>query len=222
MIDVCPFCQEIFNRCSNAIGKNRIIAETDTFVIFPTIGGFVDNYQLIVPKNHINCFGELNANEWKELKQIIEWQRHINNYYFNSGTSIFEHGALLPNNESGKSIVHAHLHIFPNNKSLLNIIKWYNFLIERISDITDLTEFCHRYMSYLYYCDVDEKNYVIIHKGIPSQFLRKVLADSMGVKDWNWRKSPYIDKLEECLYFYRNSNVAKLIYKEVKNDDYFA
>ena len=30
-------------------------------------------------------------------------------------TSMFEHGALYPNNESGKSIVHAHLHIFPNN-----------------------------------------------------------------------------------------------------------
>ena len=40
---MCPFCQEFLNRSNNVIEKNRIIAETRTFLIFPTVGGFVDN-----------------------------------------------------------------------------------------------------------------------------------------------------------------------------------
>ena len=39
---MCPFCQEFLNRSNNVIEKNRIIAETRTFLIFPTVGGFVD------------------------------------------------------------------------------------------------------------------------------------------------------------------------------------
>lgn len=74
---ICPFCQELVEPKS-IVGKNRIIAETPKFVVFPTTGGIVDNYQLIVPKEHINCFGELTLDELKELKEIIEWQKEIN------------------------------------------------------------------------------------------------------------------------------------------------
>lgn len=154
------------------VGKNRIIAETPKFVVFPTTGGIVDNYQLIVPKEHINCFGELTLDELKELKEIIEWQKEINKKYFNSSFSMFEHGALYPSNESGKSIIHAHLHIFPNNISLLDEISKYNFETEEIDDINDLRQICHEYEKYLYYRDVNGKNYIMTHQGIPSQFLR--------------------------------------------------
>ena len=203
---MCPFCQEFLNRSNNVIEKNRIIAETRTFLIFPTVGGFVDNYQLIVPRKHINCFGELTNNEWQELNLIIDWQKWINKHYFGSSTSMFEHGALLPNNESGKSIVHAHLHIFPNNQTLFTALKKYKFTIQEIPDITNLAKICRINETYLYYRDIDGKDYVIIDEsGLPSQFLRKVLADSLGLSTWNWREFPYIDKLEESLQFY-NAN----------------
>ena len=207
----CPFCEEQKDSCKSVIGKSRIIAETDSFVVLPTTGGFIDNYQLIVPKKHINCFGELSVEQLKELKQLIMWQKQINNKYFNMYTSMFEHGALHPNNESGKSIVHAHLHIFPNNKSLLNEIDKYNFGITEINDIYDLRQICHNYATYLYYSDIDDKDYVMTHQGIPSQFLRKVLADSLNKTDWNWRENPFIDRIEENIKFYIKNN---LVYKK--------
>lgn len=207
----CPFCKEQENRNNNILGKSRILAETNNFVVFPTTGGFVKNYQLVVPKHHINCFGQLSNNEILELNGIIEWQKNINMNYFNMNTSMFEHGALYPINESGKSIVHAHLHIFPNKQSLISEISKYNFDIIKIDDIKDLKDICHKYAKYLYYCDIDGQNYVITHDGIPSQFLRKVLADSVGEKDWNWRKNPMIDSIEENIDFY---NKNKIIYKK--------
>lgn len=133
---MCPFCKESADRTDNITKKERVIAETKHFMVFPTLGGFVDNYQLIVPKEHINCFGELENEEWAELRNIIEWQKDINSQYFSSFTSLFEHGALLSNTESGKSITHAHLHIFPNNVSLLKQLERFDFTVMKISDIT--------------------------------------------------------------------------------------
>lgn len=123
----CPFCKEQEKKYNDIIKKSRIIADADNFIVFPTTGGFVENYQLIVPKKHINCFGELSVDQLKELKKLILWQKEINKKYYNMQSSMFEHGALYPNNSSGKSIVHAHLHIFPNNISLLDFISKYNF-----------------------------------------------------------------------------------------------
>ena len=208
--NVCPFCEEEKNRTCSLIGKDRTVFETSNFRVFPTVGGFVENYQLIVPKRHINCFGELAIEEWQEVKRIIEWERDINRKYFNCDSSIFEHGALLPSNESGKSIIHAHLHIFPSKYSLINNIRDYGFQIQEIIDITKLVEICHQYESYLYYSDVDGKDYIITHQGLPSQFLRKVLADSLGIVNWNWREYPCLEDMEKNLKFYKeNPDVYK-------------
>lgn len=211
-IDLCPFCKENKNREDSPINKSRIIMETENFIVFPTTGGFVDNYQLIVPKKHLNCFGELNETMQKELNQIISWQKMINKKYFNKETCMFEHGALIPSDVSGKSIVHAHLHVFPNDKSLLEKINNYNFNIIQINKVEDLNYICHQYETYLYYCDVDNKKYVITHQGIPSQFLRKILAENLNIKDWNWREAPYINKIEDSINFYRCI---------LKNNDYY-
>ena len=134
----CPFCKEQNNREDNPINKNRVIAETNSLIVLPTTGGFVDNYQLIVPKKHLNCFGELTKEELKELKFLLQWQKYINSEFFNSKTSMFEHGALIPHDTSGKSIVHAHLHVFPNNETLIDEINKYEFVTSKISDIADL------------------------------------------------------------------------------------
>lgn len=204
----CPFCEEQNNPKNSIIKGSRVIAETDTFIVFPTTGGFVDNYQLIVPKKHINCFGELSLEQLKELKDLISWQKQINKTYFNMSSTMFEHGALHPCNESGKSIVHAHLHIFPNNISLLESIDKYNFGLKQINDIADLRQICHEYDTYLYYGDIDDKHYVITHQGIPSQFLRKVLADSLGKTEWNWRTNPLIDEIKKNLEFYVENSIV--------------
>ena len=216
MVDkFCPFCYELLNPEKNIVNKNRVIAQTKHFVVFPTIGGFVNNYQLIVPKEHINCFGELSKVQFSELKNIINWQEKINKNYFNSKYSMFEHGTLRVNDKSGKSIVHAHLHIFPNNKSLLEEICKYNFEIFRINEISDLSKICKEYNSYLYYRDIDGQNYIITHLGIPSQFLRKILANSLNIENWNWRENPLIDKIEESIDFYqKNKEVYRILETE--------
>ncbi len=218
----CPFCVELRNPKESVVGKSRIVGQTSSFVVFPTTGGFVSNYQLIVPKKHINCFGELTDAQYSELEKIVSWQEKINNDYFNSKSAFFEHGALFPHNESGKSIVHAHLHSFPHNSSLLRDIEKYKFDVLPINDISDLRNVCKEHDTYLYYRDIDGSNYIITHQGLPSQFLRKVLAESLDMLNWNWRDSPMLDKIEESIQFYKNNPQVFDGHVEEENDDYFA
>lgn len=221
-INSCPFCQEFVKENSNILNESRIIAETNSFILLPTTGGFIENYLLILPKTHLNCFGELTIEQFKELKRIIEWQKKVNKDYFNCNTSMFEHGALHPVNTSGKSIVHAHLHIFPNNKTLIPEINKYGFSIIGIDDIEDLNKICINNETYLYYSDINDKNYVILHTGIPSQFLRKVLADSKGISNWNWREDTCVENLKNTLEFYKKNEQCYEIYdrKEINNDNF--
>lgn len=203
----CPFCNEYKNKINELIKFNRIILETKSFIVIPTVGGFLKNYLLIVPKKHINCFGELSLCQFKELNQIILWQKKINKKYFNMKTSMFEHGTLNPNNESGKSIIHAHLHVFPNNISLIPEIDKYDFGINKIDNIENLKIVSRKYNSYLYYNDIDNKDYIITHQGVPSQFLRKVLAKVLNIDTWNWREYPLINEIKNTTNFYKNNSI---------------
>lgn len=46
---------------------------------------------------------------------------------------------------------------------------------------------------------------MIIHNGVlPSQFFRKLLANSLNAKNWNWREFPYPEKIEKSVQFYKN------------------
>lgn len=202
----CNFCKIINDKYHHEHGN--IIAETETLIVLPSLGGFVENYQLIIPKEHIFCFGELTKEELIVLNMIIIWQQEINKKYFNKGTLLFEHGALNPKNESGKSVVHAHLHIFPSEKSMLDEINKYDFGVEKINDISDLKEICQIYETYLYYHDLDGQDYIITHHGVPSQFLRKVMADSLDIKEWNWREFPHQDAMEKCVKFYKDNELS--------------
>lgn len=39
-----PFLQRTRKKYNDIIKKSRIIADTDNFIVFPTTGGFVENY----------------------------------------------------------------------------------------------------------------------------------------------------------------------------------
>lgn len=201
---MCPFCLEIKDNLNNPTKKNRIIKETNSFIVVPTIGAFIDNYLLIIPKKHINCFKELNSIEFLELNDLTNWIKNINKIYFKSKTIIFEHGSFENNNTSGKSIVHAHLHILPFSKSLLkDIINNKEITINEIKNLSSLKYFTKDKTDYLYYEDINEKRYIINHQELPSQFLRKVVANSLNITTWNWREYPYFDKIDKTLRFYK-------------------
>ena len=70
-----------------------------------------------------------------------------------------------------------------------------------------------RHMGEDYKKNIDGKDYIITHEGIPSQFLRMLLAKSQGIEIWNWRDYPLIEVIENNLEFYKENS---LIYTKKK------
>lgn len=129
----CPFCKEQENEHNSIIRKSRVVAETDNF-IFPTTGGFVENYQLIVPKEHINCFGEIpvskghvliitkghaatffditNEEQIAIIDLLNKCKEYIDKKYHPDGYNV----GLNCGESAGQSVMHVHMHLIPRYK----------------------------------------------------------------------------------------------------------
>jgi len=98
----------------------------------------------------------------------------------------FEHGARA-SDSGGCGISHAHLHIvpFPAEKDPVDeLIRTFPF--EEVSSLFELKSIqCGK--SYLYYESVLGNKYVLYPPFIPSQYIRRLLAEALGIKKWDWR-----------------------------------
>ena len=104
--------------------ENTKLEETEYFNITPSLGALVDGYVLVISKRHVNSMSELNTEEMKEYKMLIERYRQIFKSIYKNYPIVFEHGTpKLETQNKASSIVHAHTHIvnhqYKNEKKLL-------------------------------------------------------------------------------------------------------
>lgn len=204
MKNICPFCAEMHDNTLNPLKQNRIVRETENFIVIPSVGCLVVNYLLVIPKNHYTCFGQLNKMEYNELYALLEDLHSINQTIFKSKTIMFEHGSVTENSNSGNSVYHAHLHVLPFINTLMDDILSDDLKVNQISDIHDLRATIEKTSSYLYYYDIDKKSYDITHAGIVSQYFRRLISKHLNKPDeWNWRKYPFIENMSKTLSLHR-------------------
>jgi hypothetical protein len=125
---------------------------------------------------------ELNAAE--EIKTNLATQMR----YTYGNCLFFEHGARTPDS-GGCGISHAHLHIVPfpaENDPVEQLVRAFPF--EEIADLLDLKRIPPG-KSYLYYESVRGNRYVFYPPFIPSQHIRRLLAEALGIQGWDWRQS---------------------------------
>jgi hypothetical protein len=70
---------------------------------------------------------------------------------------------------------------------------------------------------YLYY---EEDNHMTVNIGpqrLPSQYMRRVIAAAIGIEDqWDWRKFPYRDKIEEfCNWYLKEATLKTAVSRQV-------
>jgi hypothetical protein len=152
--------------------------------VLPTVSPIVEKHLLVLPKKHINTMKQLSDNEKQMLvvlvKNIIE--------LFNGEYFLFEHGAF-PDNGNTCGVDHAHIHILSiENKIARTIIDFvkntyvtdsYPHLISSLNDKND--------KPYLLFGNDYEGMCCCNNTIFPSQFMRKILCDNLGIIDWNWR-----------------------------------
>ncbi|GAI58450.1 unnamed protein product, partial [marine sediment metagenome] len=96
----CCLCMELkgeldseFYHRYQGVPPNRIIAETENFVVLPSIGQIVEGYLLIVTKAHRGSMGCLSDVEIIELEGLMERTRFLLTRMYGRPL-FFEHGVV--------------------------------------------------------------------------------------------------------------------------------
>ena len=190
----CEFCAELHDTRDSRFGMmygdvvaSRVVSETSSFVVVPTIGQMFAGSMLVIPRRHVETlagFGNLN-----ELTSLL---RSLNAALSRFGDVIsFEHGARSTTGGSC-GIYHAHLHCVPTPRAVSS-----EELLPRGEVVADLAEGM-RILS-------DASQYLIVHdsSGVTryldlsfgggreygSQYFRRRIAQVLDAPvEWDWRK----------------------------------
>jgi diadenosine tetraphosphate (Ap4A) HIT family hydrolase len=169
--------------------KKRICRETENFISFPSISPIVAGHMLIFPKAHIPNMISIVPGIYDELFELIDSiSKHLSRYF--DVPFIFEHGITrFKGNACG--INHAHIHLVPLKKDTIvkvcdRIMEIYPINIR--GELHSINQKADREMPYLLYGDSINQINLIHNQDIPSQFMRRIILEEIGEKEWDWKK----------------------------------
>lgn len=203
----CGFCAEIHGiRTENNLLysiitpqtelESRVLAETEHFIVIPTIGAFVDGYVMIVTKEHYECIGKMPAEAIGELEQLISRIKKCIRETYQMDTVCFEHGGVSCAKRAGGCIVHAHLHLVPCDSPIIDEVRDRGFTADSISGLSSLQKYGKDNLPYLYFEDTDGQKYIVRERFVISQFFRQLLAHHFGLdSQWDWRQHFFLDNM---------------------------
>ncbi len=189
----CDFCDEFSGGHQNAYAKrygpnaaNRELLSDGTFRVLPTLGQLVEGHLLIAPSFHVTSMGDLIPEESSRLEVVCESVRLALQQVYGR-VLFFEHG-IRSAGSGGCGIEHAHMHALPviANGVLETLIREFGGCA--IHALADIGETVRQESSYLFFEDSSSTRYVFPVERIPSQYMRKLVADSIGKSDWDWRR----------------------------------
>ena len=199
----CDYCNEILgqqNTFNSIYGDfNRIVYQTDNFVIFPCLGQLREGHLLVASKNHINAAGSLENKQLEELDCVIKEVCGFIEHEFGTTALIFEHGVLDDSGANGGcGISHMHLHILPVSDGELNGIKLLLKTDQAINindaeKFNDTTRFTEEGNTYIFWGNANKTGILdaqILTKKtnyFESQYMRKIVASVFGNHYWNWK-----------------------------------
>lgn len=189
----CEFCNEFSGGRENSFSRvyvndprDRTVLETRHLKILPTLGHFVKGYLLLVPKEHLCAIADAPLELIQELTEIKRsLVRQLSPLY--GSYTFFEHGARGPDS-GGCGISHAHLHALPLStpKVLLKLKSQFSHVpVGSLAELKRATSGS----SYLYYEDSSSHGWSFFPRFLPSQYMRRLIAEAAGISQWDWRQS---------------------------------
>jgi diadenosine tetraphosphate (Ap4A) HIT family hydrolase len=188
----CDFCDEFSGGQQNAYAirygphADRELLNDGVFRVLPTLGQLVEGHLLIVPSPHITSMGDLMPKESNHLEAVCDTVRQALREAYGQ-VLFFEHG-IRGAGSGGCGIDHAHIHAVPvAADGILDILvrEFGGCAIHRLANIQEAVK---PGSSYLFVEDSSASRYVFPVSELPSQYMRRVVAESMGKSDWDWRK----------------------------------
>ena len=185
----CYFCESIFerNKERGLPEENSIIYKDEDIYVMPDICPLSVGHMLIISRKHYQGYANADVETLNAVENFLEfYKKRIGNRNY----TIFEHGAVKASH-GGASVEHAHMHLFPFEIKMKQILK-HEFENEYKCSLSDLPQFAKNQQSYLYYkTGNDAIGYAYPVEKIESQYLRKIANGLiMEKKDeqYDWKK----------------------------------
>lgn len=207
----CYFCHDLstidgdtffHERVPERVGQSRLLSRTDNLWCFPDMSPVVEDHLLIAPLDHVTSFAQLPTENTSGFGQLCN---EVRNKYKCSDLLMFEHGMGLVGDETkfcGNSVYHAHMHIIPVMDRIVADVfsetvaqaneifgnKGISFEVSQDSELPSLLKNYTQDYPYLF-VRLGNKCVVFLKTSdieIPSQFLRKVCAETTGGQSSFW------------------------------------
>jgi diadenosine tetraphosphate (Ap4A) HIT family hydrolase len=210
----CCICQEIESGfldkkyVNYAEVEERILWETNNFIVVPSISPICEDHLLLFPKLHISSLAQLSydyINEFIDFTKIIFDKLLVKH----ESMVMFEHGVGKGQN-GGCGIDHAHLHFLPLsinhfNASIIKLTDLFNspYNVE-LKDIKGIPY---------------HANYIIIGNNVnnlqiyrneffESQTIRKILCNLLNIDTWDWKELTNENIFRQTVQFWHYSQFA--------------
>lgn len=164
---------------------DRPVLEGVDFVAVPAVGSLVEGYLLIIPRRHYLNIAEMPAEVLSEFARMKSTVRELLAAHF-APPLFFEHGMVCPTNAAGACVEHAHLHCLPLGADLTPRLAA-SHRLERIAGLHEVAGQGLLNQSYIYFENQREEKFIIRDPAVPSQYLRRMIAEELGSPDsWDW------------------------------------
>jgi diadenosine tetraphosphate (Ap4A) HIT family hydrolase len=150
-------------------------------VLKPALGMMIPGYFLTVTAKHLTSFAQLPPEALTEIDRTLTQNETYLAPKFGEYFRV-EHGAdNVTTCGSGGCIDHAHQHLIP----AMDVADYAKGLLpwEQLDRFEDLTEFQGE--PYIYMGRRDE-HYVVPNPDLPSQWIRRQIAEVRGLEHWDW------------------------------------
>jgi diadenosine tetraphosphate (Ap4A) HIT family hydrolase len=205
----CDFCNEFGGGVKNAFAEryskelsDRVLIATDDFRTVPSLGQIVEGHLLIVPVHHYRAVADMSAEHVGKLEILCDHVRSVLQDQYGH-CIFFEHG--IRKDGGGCGIDHAHVHALPLEVPSVLSFLTRTFKLSRVHHLADIGSTVTQGSSYLFFEDATSQRYVVPVNHLPSQYMRKLVAESIGRANWNWRDSGRESELISTLH--RLSNI---------------
>ncbi len=177
--------------------ENTVLHETENFIVIPSLGSFVIGYVLVIPKNKILSYSELDVSYYSELSNLSRYLvSHIEKHC--GRVVCFEHGPSVPESTLGCGIDYAHLHVVPTDCPVkLTLEKKFSFVKFEIQ--SNWKQFENK--DYLYLNENDQDYFADISgENIVSGLIRKTIAEFENHHHrHDWRQHRFEDNIKKTI-----------------------
>jgi diadenosine tetraphosphate (Ap4A) HIT family hydrolase len=169
----------------------RVVAESDSFAVIPSLGPLADGHLLLCPRHHVRRLADISGASHAEYERLRRQLVRAQTQTYGGAIHVFEHGMACAHGSALCTVDHAHVHFVPLPAELPALAVrneiWCAF-DGRLETLAALTAG----RAYVLYEPPGGPPLVAVDPGgrFESQHMRRLIADVLGAAEWNWRTTP--------------------------------